>query len=47
MIVESERVQWQMARLVKDRLDRANVNLIGAVVNKKRNYVPSLISRIV
>jgi Mrp family chromosome partitioning ATPase len=47
MIVESERVQWQMARLVKNRLDRANVNLIGAVVNKKRDYVPALISRIV
>lgn len=45
MIVEAEKVPWQTARQVRERMSRANVNLLGAVVNKKRNYLPRLFSK--
>jgi protein-tyrosine kinase len=46
MIVESEKIPWQTARQARQRLARADVNLLGAVVNKKRNDLPRLLSRL-
>lgn len=46
MIVESERVPWQTARQARQKLSRAGVNLLGAVINKQRNYAPHLFSKL-
>jgi len=47
MIVEHEKVPWQQAREVQEKLERAHVHLLGAVVNKKRTHLPRIFSKLV
>ena len=45
LVVEAERVRWEVARRAIEELGRANVNLLGAVLNKRRQHVPDWLYR--
>ncbi len=45
LIVEAERVRQEVARRTRELLRRANVNLLGAVLNKRRQHVPAWLYR--
>jgi Mrp family chromosome partitioning ATPase len=45
LVVESEHVRRPAAEWVQQRLQRAGANVVGAVLNKRRHYVPSWLYR--
>jgi Mrp family chromosome partitioning ATPase len=44
-VIEAERVRWQVAERTTEHLRRANVRLLGAVLNKRRRHVPEWLYR--
>jgi Mrp family chromosome partitioning ATPase len=40
LVIEAERVQQDVARQVAEQLGRAEGNLLGAILNKRREYIP-------
>lgn len=40
LVIEAERVKWEVAQRAKDRLMQAGSDLIGVVFNKRRFYIP-------
>ena len=40
IVVEAERVRFEVARRAKELLERAGARVRGAVLNKRRDYVP-------
>ncbi len=40
IVVEAERVRYEVARRAKELLERAGARVRGAVLNKRRDYVP-------
>jgi len=47
LIVEAERVQWQIAQRATTSLRSDGVSLLGAVLNKRRQHLPGWLSRAV
>jgi len=45
LVVEAERVRWQVARRTKKLLTRAGAPVLGAVLNKRRQHIPSWLYR--
>jgi succinoglycan biosynthesis transport protein ExoP len=45
LIVEAERVQWQVAQRATTSLRSDGVSLLGAVLNKRRRHLPSWFGR--
>jgi uncharacterized protein involved in exopolysaccharide biosynthesis/Mrp family chromosome partitioning ATPase len=45
LVVEAERVHWEEAKRATDSLVQARANVLGAVLNKRRSYVPEWLSR--
>ncbi|MHB8899062.1 MAG: tyrosine-protein kinase family protein [Thermoguttaceae bacterium] len=45
LVIEAERVRWEVARRAKEQLKRAGANLQGAVLNKRRLYIPNWLAR--
>jgi capsular exopolysaccharide synthesis family protein len=45
LVVESERVRWQVAQRTKERLLRCDARLLGAVLNKRQKHVPGWLYR--
>ena len=45
LVVEAERVRWEVAQRTVEQLTRANVCLLGAVLNKRRQHVPDWLYR--
>lgn len=46
LVVEAERVSGQTIRQAKEKLELADVNLLGAVFNKQPDYIPSWLQKI-
>jgi uncharacterized protein involved in exopolysaccharide biosynthesis/Mrp family chromosome partitioning ATPase len=44
-VLEAEGVHWEEAKRATDLLVQARANLLGAVLNKRRTYVPEWLSR--
>ncbi|MBF0517529.1 MAG: CpsD/CapB family tyrosine-protein kinase [Nitrospirae bacterium] len=40
MVVECEKTKWQVVDLAKNKLEAAGAKLIGAVLNKRKFYIP-------
>ncbi len=40
LVIEAERVRWQVAQRTKERLVHGNARLLGAVLNKRQRHVP-------
>ena len=40
LVVEAERVRWEVVRRVHERLVRARANVLGVALNKRRFYIP-------
>jgi capsular exopolysaccharide synthesis family protein len=40
MVVEAEKVRWEVAQRAKTLLEKGNANVIGAVLNKRHYYIP-------
>ncbi len=45
LVVESERTRKQVVKKIKKELEWGSINLLGVVLNKKRNYIPALLER--
>jgi succinoglycan biosynthesis transport protein ExoP len=45
LVVEAERVRWEVAQRTSELLRRGNVHLLGAVLNKRRQHVPDWLYR--
>ena len=45
LVVQAEGVRWEVARRAKEVLARTDVRLLGAVLNKRRQHVPSWLYR--
>lgn len=45
LVVESERVRWEVAQRTKQLLLGAEVRLVGVVLNKRRHHVPEWLYR--
>ena len=43
LVVESERTQKRTIRKIKKELEWGNINLLGVVLNKKKNYIPKIL----
>ncbi len=44
-VIEAERVRWEVAQRTKELLTRANVKLLGVVMNKQLQHVPDWLYR--
>jgi capsular exopolysaccharide synthesis family protein len=45
LVVESERTKKQVVKKIKKELEWGPINLLGVVLNKKRNYIPKTLER--
>jgi Mrp family chromosome partitioning ATPase len=45
LVIEAERVRWEVALRVKELLVRSGVNVLGAVLNKRRQRIPKWLYR--
>jgi Mrp family chromosome partitioning ATPase len=45
LVVESERTQKRTIRRIKKELDWGEINVLGVVLNKKKNYIPNFLER--
>lgn len=45
LVIEAERVRWEVAFRVKELLVRSGVNVLGAVLNKRRQRIPRWLYR--
>lgn len=45
LVVEAEETKWQVLDRIKNRLEKANANILGVVLNKRKFYVPKWIYR--
>ncbi len=45
MVVESERVNWRVAQRAQQTLKQAGAELLGVVINKRKQYVPGWLYR--
>jgi len=43
LVIESERVRWEVAQQTKAQLIRSKANILGAVLNKQKRYIPNFI----
>jgi capsular exopolysaccharide synthesis family protein len=41
LIVEAGVTKWEVAKVAKKQLEDNNVNILGAILNKKKYYIPS------
>jgi len=45
LIVKAEETRWEVAERTKQRLDDAGVRLVGAVLNRRKMYIPEWLYR--
>ena len=45
LVVEAERTKIEVARKIRKDLESTGVNILGVVLNKKRNYIPDYLER--
>jgi capsular exopolysaccharide synthesis family protein len=45
LVVEAERTKKQVVKKIKKELEWGPINLLGVVLNKKKNYIPAVIER--
>ena len=45
LVVEAERTKGQVVRKIRKDLESTGVNILGVVLNKKKNYIPECIER--
>jgi len=45
LVVEAERVRWEVAKSSKERLENMNANILGAILNKRRFHIPEWLYR--
>jgi capsular exopolysaccharide synthesis family protein len=43
LVIEAENTKWEVARYAKSCLERANVTILGAILNKRELFIPDLI----
>ena len=41
LVVEAGVTKWEVAKVAKKQLEDNNVNILGAILNKKKYYIPS------
>lgn len=43
LVVEAEKTRWEVAENLKKRVQNQDGNILGVVLNKKKNYIPKFI----
>ena len=43
IVVECERTRWEVLQLAKERINNVRGNIIGAVLNKRKYYIPKVL----
>ncbi len=43
LVVQAERVRWEVVQEVKEQLELIHANIVGVVLNKRKNYIPEFI----
>ena len=47
LVVEAERTKTEVVSKIRKELESAGVNILGVVLNKKRNYIPEYLERFI
>jgi capsular exopolysaccharide synthesis family protein len=45
LVIEAEKVRWEVARRAKEHLQKVNANIEGVILNKRRFYIPQWLYR--
>ncbi len=45
LVVEAERTKAEVVRKIRKDLESTGVNILGVVLNKKKNYIPEYLER--
>ena len=45
LVIQSERVRWPVAKRFVTDLERSGANLLGAVMNRRRQHIPGWLYR--
>jgi Mrp family chromosome partitioning ATPase len=45
LVVEAERTKAEVVRKIRKDLESTGVNILGVVLNKKKNYIPDYLER--
>jgi Mrp family chromosome partitioning ATPase len=45
LVIEAEKTRWEVARKAKEELEKAGATILGAVLNKRKYYIPRSIYR--
>jgi capsular exopolysaccharide synthesis family protein len=45
LVIEAEKTRWEVARKAKEELEKAGATILGAVLNKRKYYIPRGIYR--
>ncbi len=45
LVIEAEKTRWEVARKAKEELENAGAKILGAVLNKRKYYIPRAIYR--
>lgn len=45
LVVEAEKTRRQVVQEIKTRMEKAGGNILGVILNKRRNYIPRFIYR--
>ena len=46
LVIESERVRWEVAESMKTQLLKAEANILGVILNKRKYYIPKIIYKL-
>lgn len=46
LVLQAESTKWEVAQYAKRCLERANVSILGAILNRKEYFIPELIYRL-
>ena len=47
MVVEAEKTKWEVAQSARDKIAKGNVQILGAVLNKKQFHIPALLYKFI
>lgn len=46
MVVQAEKTKWEVAQSAKDKINKSNTKILGAILNKKQFHIPNIIYKL-
>ena len=47
IVVQAEKTKWEVAQRARDIITKGNVQILGAVLNKKQFHIPALLYKLI